>query len=234
MAAGKGTRMRSHLPKALVPLQDQPLIHHLLESIGQAGVNQRVVVVGHDAARVRAALGPEIQTVLQPVLNGTAGAVEASQAALPDATEVIVTVGDSPLLTPGSIQRLLQHHRDTDAACSFLTAKFERHFPYGRVLRGHDGQVIGCVEERSATEEQKKIQEYLSSHYVFRAEALWATLPRIGAHPESRERYLTDIIALLIQSGERVEAVVIEDWRELVGLNTPEDLAWATEVLHAR
>ena len=234
MAAGKGSRMRSHLPKALVPLAEQPIIHHLLRSIRGAGILKNVVVVGHGAARVRAALGPEIETVLQPVLNGTAGAVEASQPLLPDAKEILVTVGDSPLLTSDSIQRLLQHHRTTGSACTFLTAHFERHFPYGRVLRGYGGRVIGCVEERNATEEQRRIQEYLSSHYVFQADALWRTLPRIGAHPESNERYLTNIIALLIQAGETVEAVTIEDWRELVGLNTPEDLDWAKEVLDAR
>jgi bifunctional N-acetylglucosamine-1-phosphate-uridyltransferase/glucosamine-1-phosphate-acetyltransferase GlmU-like protein len=226
--------MRSNLPKPLVRLAEKPLVHHLLEAIQGAGVEHSIVVVGHGASRVRSALGPEFHTALQPVLNGTASAVEAAQEAAGDASEVLVVVGDSPLLTTGSIRRLLEHHRQTDAACSFLTAHFERHFPYGRVLRGSDGKVSGCVEECQATPEQRRIQEYMSSHYVFNAEALWRTLPRIGAHPESRERYLTDIITLMVRAGERVEAVVIEDWRELVGLNTPEDLAWAQEVLNGR
>jgi bifunctional N-acetylglucosamine-1-phosphate-uridyltransferase/glucosamine-1-phosphate-acetyltransferase GlmU-like protein len=234
MAAGRGTRMRSDLPKPLVPLAEKPLVQHLLEALGEAGVTKQIVVVGHDAPRVRAALGPHVHTALQPVLNGTASAVEAAQAAAGDSSEVLVTVGDSPLLTARSVRRLLEHHRKTEAACTFLTAHFERHFPYGRVLRDSEGRVIGCVEERNATPEQRRIQEYLSSHYVFQAEALWRVLPRIGAHPDSRERYLTDIIALLIQGGERVEALVIEDWKELVGLNTPEDVAWATEVIHGR
>ncbi len=234
MAAGKGTRMRSHLPKPLVPLAEKPLVNYLLEAITAAGIDRSIVVVGHGASRVRSALGPDILTAVQPVLSGTASAVEAAQSTVGDATEVMVTVGDSPLLTSHSIQRLLDHHRKTGAMCTFLTAHFERHFPYGRVLRGADGRVTGCVEERYATAEQCQIQEYLSSHYVFNAEALWRTLPRIGAHPESRERYLTDIITLMVQAGDRVEALVIDDWRELVGLNTPEDLAWAQEVLNGR
>ena len=234
MAAGKGSRMRSNLPKPLVPLAGKPLVKHLLESISDAGIANKVVVVGHDAQRMRSALGPGVTTALQSVLSGTATAVEAAQDATGTATEIMVTVGDSPLLSPASISRLLKVHRETDAACSFLTAHFGQHYPYGRVLRGADGKVVGCVEERSATPQQSKIREYLSSHYVFRAESLWNFLPRIAAHPESQERYLTDIITLLVQAGERVEAVVIDDWRELVGLNTPEDLAWATEVLNGR
>jgi bifunctional N-acetylglucosamine-1-phosphate-uridyltransferase/glucosamine-1-phosphate-acetyltransferase GlmU-like protein len=234
MAAGRGTRMRSDLPKPLLRLAGKPMLLHLLTAIEGAGIERSIVVVGHGASRVRSALGPGIQTALQPVLNGTASAVEAAQEAVGDATEVMVLVGDSPLLKADTIRRLLAHHRQTGAACSFLTAHFERHFPYGRVLRGADGRVKGCVEERHATPEQRRIQEYMSSHYVFDAEALWRTLPRIGAHPESRERYLTDIITLMVSAGERVEAVVIEDWRELVGLNTPEDLEWAGEVLDER
>jgi bifunctional N-acetylglucosamine-1-phosphate-uridyltransferase/glucosamine-1-phosphate-acetyltransferase GlmU-like protein len=234
MAAGRGTRMGSDLPKPLIRLGEKPLVHHLLDAIGTAGIQRRIVVIGHDATRVATALGPEIDTAVQPLLNGTASALQAAQSAVGAATQVLVTVGDSPLLTADSIRYLLTQHRKTRAACSFLTAQFERHFPYGRVLRGADGQVLGCVEERHASPAQRQIREYLSSHYVFNAEALWRTLPQIKPHPESQERYLTDIISLMVEAGERVEAVVIDDWRELVGLNTPDDLLWAQGVLGER
>ena len=101
------------------------------------------------------------------------------------------------------------------------------------MLRDADGVVTGCVEERDCTPEQAEITEYLTSHYVFDAAALWSRLPDIPRHPVTEERYLTDIIGLLIDAGQRVEAVVIEDWAELVGLNTPEDVAWAEGVAGA-
>jgi len=234
LAAGKGTRMRSHLPKPLVDVAGKPMIHHLCESIENAQMGPIAVVVGHGADQMRAALGTHIHTPLQAVQDGTASAVEFAKSSVTSASDVFVSVGDSPLIRSETLTELLLHHRKSGAACTFLTAHFERHYPYGRVLRDTNGVVTGCVEERSATEEQKKIREYITSHYLFNAEALWQHLPEIQRHPESGERYLTDIIAILIASGKRVETLVIEDWRELVGLNTPEDVQWAEERLRER
>lgn len=234
LAAGKGTRMRSDLPKPLVSVAGKPMIHHLCDSIEQAGMGPIAVVVGHGAEQMRSSLGSEIHTPLQEVQDGTASAVEFGKSSVETVSDVFVSVGDSPLIRSETLTELLVHHRQTGAACTFLTAHFERHYPYGRVLRDAEGVVTGCVEERSATEEQKKIQEYITSHYLFDAEALWRHLPEIQAHPDSGERYLTDIIAILIESGQRVETLVIDDWRELVGLNTPEDVEWAEAQLKVR
>ena len=234
LAAGKGTRMQSDLPKPLVNVAGKPMIHHLCESIQNAGMSPIAVVVGHGAEQMRASLGTHIRTPLQEIQDGTASAVEFGKSSVDSVSEVFVSVGDSPLIRSETLTELLRHHRTSKAACTFLTAHFERHYPYGRVLRDNDGVVTGCVEERSATEEQKEIREYLTSHYLFDAKLLWKHLPEIEAHPESDERYLTDIIALLIDSGQRVETLVIDDWRELVGLNTPEDVKWAEERLKER
>ena len=120
---------------------------------------------------------------------------------------------------------------DTGAACSFLTAAFGQHYPYARVIRGLDGSVDAVIEERDCTPDQLHINEYLTSHFLFDAEALWSVLEDVKPHPDTEERYLTDAIGLLLAQGERVEAVQIDDWRELVGLNTPEDVAWAEGIL---
>jgi bifunctional N-acetylglucosamine-1-phosphate-uridyltransferase/glucosamine-1-phosphate-acetyltransferase GlmU-like protein len=231
LAAGQGKRMRSSLPKPLVAVSGRPMIDRLLESVGQAGIPRVSVVVGHQAERMRAHLGPSVQTPLQAVRNGTAHAVDVARESVAGADEVFVFVGDSPLIRPESIERLRRVHRETGAACSFLTADFGEPFPYARVLRAADGGVKAVVEERDCTPEQAQVTEYLSSHFLFDAKALWSVLESVPVHPVTKERYLTDAIGLLLERGGGVEAVSIDDWRELVGLNTPEDVAWAEAML---
>lgn len=231
LAAGQGTRMRTHLPKSMVPVAGRPIIGHLLSAVRQAGVSDVVVVVGHKAETLRTYLGPEVSTPLQSVRLGTAHAVETAKDSVGAAQDVFVLVGDSPLIRSTSIARLYETHRQSGAACSFLTAQFDISLPYARVLRGEDGSVREVIEERDCTPEQKKVREYLTSHFVFSADALWPLLDGVVPHPVTQERYLTDVLGSLLAAGERVEAVVIDDWRELVGLNTPEEVAWAEEAM---
>lgn len=233
LAAGRGTRMRSSLPKPLVPLAGRGLTLRLLDAVQAAGVGHPVVVVGHGADQVRAALPTGTKTALQAVRDGTASAVDAARDAVGDAARVFVLVGDSPLLRPESLRALHAHHSRTSAACSFLTATFPVSYPYARVMRAPHGEVVACIEERDCTPEQAAIRELLTSHYLFEAEALWSALEQVVPHPETGERYLTDVIEIIGGSGG-IEALSIADWRELVGLNTPEDLAWAEGVLRDR
>ena len=231
LAAGKGTRMRSQLPKPLVPVGGQPMVLRLIASLRAAGVAEIAAVVGHGAEQLRAALPEGVSTPFQAVRSGTADAVACAQDSVAGVERVFVLVGDSPLLSPEALQRLYREHCATGAACSFLTADFARPFPYARVLRDESGRVLGCVEARDCTPQQHEITEYLTSHYLFDADSLWPMLAAIPRHSQTQERYLTDIIALLLEAGKRVHAVSIPDWRELVGLNTPEDVAWAEEIL---
>ena len=231
LAAGQGKRMRSPLPKPLVPVAGRPIIDHLIDAVRVAGIQTVSVVVGHQAEVMREHLGTEVRTPFQAVRNGTAHAVDVAKDSVAGADEVFVFVGDSPLISTASIQLLQQVHRETGSACSFLTADFGQHYPYARVIRGEEGQVTAVIEERDCTPEQTEITEYLTSHFLFDAEALWSVLAQVKTHAVTGERYLTDTIGLLLDAGQRVEAVSIPDWRELVGLNTPEDVAWAEAAL---
>lgn len=231
LAAGQGKRMQSPLPKPLVPVAGRPILDHLIEATQAAGIDEISVVVGHQAEAMRAHLGASVHTPYQAERNGTAHAVDVARSSVESADEVFVFVGDSPLIRPSSIELLQEVHRETGASCSFLTASFEQHYPYARVIRGIDGSVDAVIEERDCTPAQMEVNEYLTSHFLFDAEALWSVLDRVQAHPDTGERYLTDTIGLLLADGERVEAVNIDDWRELVGLNTPEDVAWAEGIL---
>jgi bifunctional N-acetylglucosamine-1-phosphate-uridyltransferase/glucosamine-1-phosphate-acetyltransferase GlmU-like protein len=231
LAAGQGKRMRSNLPKPLVPVAGRPIIDHLIDAVRSADISTISVVVGHQADRMREHLGDNVSTPLQAVRNGTAHAVDVARHTVTSADEVFVFVGDSPLISSKSIQKLQRVHRETGAACSFLTADFGQHYPYARVIRESGGAVSAVIEERDCTAEQEALTEYLTSHFLFDAAALWSVLDRVEAHPVTAERYLTDTIGLLLAEGRRVEAVPIADWRELVGLNTPEDVAWAEAII---
>lgn len=231
LAAGKGTRMRSPLPKPLVPVAGRAIVSRLLDALRAAGVEDVVLVVGHGADEVMAAVGDRARYALQAEQRGMAHAVACAREAVGEARELYIFVGDSALMRPESVRALRDAHRRTGAACSFLTAIFPSPLPYARVLRGPDSQVIAAVEERDATPEQREVRELLGSHYLFSTDALWANLGAIQPHPRTGELYLTDIIGILLAQGAQVQAVRIPDWRELVGPNTPEEVRWAEAVL---
>jgi UDP-N-acetylglucosamine diphosphorylase/glucosamine-1-phosphate N-acetyltransferase len=230
LAAGKGTRMKSDLPKPLVPFMDKPIVLHLIEAFQKANFRDIALVVGHQADLVQNAIGKQVHYVLQSEQKGTAHAVlQAQNLQNWQNTDIFVFVGDSPLISFATIQNLYQHHHQTQAACTFLTANFPIDLPYGRVIRNPEGKVIKCVEERNCTPEQLKIKELITSHYIFKADILFQHLPQIKPDSLSQEYYLTDIIEIFLQNNLLVEAMPIAEYWELVGLNTPDDIAWANQ-----
>ena len=233
LAAGKGSRMRSELPKPLVELEGKPLLGYLLDAFEGVGLEGASVVIGHQGELVEEYVGERAQCFWQQERLGTAHAVACALGDLETpAQSILVFVGDSPLLRPATIQRLIDHHFTHQDACTFLTATFEEHFPYARVITDASGKLLKCVEERDATEAEQEVQEYLSSHFIFDLGHLRRLLPQVQPHPGTGERYLTDMIDLLLKEGESVSYCMINDYRELVGLNTPEDLALAATYLH--
>ncbi|MFH1467476.1 MAG: NTP transferase domain-containing protein [Pseudomonadota bacterium] len=235
LAAGRGTRMKSPLPKVLVPLRGQPVIQHLLDNLEAAGIEDITVVVGHRADELRAALGSRYRYALQAEQRGMAHAVAVARPALEGRTEhLLVTVGDSPLLRPATVRRLVARHLASEAACTFLTAVIQPPLPYARVLRDAGGRVLRCVEERDCSPAQAAVRELLTSHYVFRARDLWRWLDTVAPHPVTGERYLTDITSLFAAAGLPMEAVPVEDPLELMGLNTLEEVALAARWLEAQ
>ena len=227
LAAGKGTRMKSPLPKPLVPVRGRPMVRYLIDALEGAGVKDIAVVIGHGADEMRQELGDHYKLPFQEVRSGTADAVACAANAVSDSKHVFVFVGDSPLLSAESIKRLHQEHVEQAAQCSFLTAHFETLFPYARIIRDSQGNVEACIEERDCTEAQKEIRELLTSHFLFDTAHLFETLNRVPRHPTTEERYLTDVIGLTLNDEKKVTALSIDDWKELVGLNTPEDVRWA-------
>ncbi len=235
LAAGRGTRMKSPLPKVLVPVAGRAIAQRLADTLQAAGVSRLCFVVGHRADEVQDALGDGYDYVLQEQQQGMAHAVEMARETLEgQADHVLVTVGDSPLLQPETIRGLVARHLDTGAACTFFTATYEPPPPYARVIRDADGRVVYCVEERDCTPEQAQVRELLTSHYVFRGSALWEHLESVPVHPVTGERYLTDITRSFARHGLSMEAVPVSDAAELTGLNTLDDVAMAEGWLRQR
>jgi len=235
LAAGRGTRMKSPLPKVLVPVAGQAIAQRLADTLEAAGVERLCFVVGHRADEVRAALGPRYDYVLQREQLGMAHAVEMARSALQgQARHVLVTVGDGPLLRVDSVRGLIRRHIGSGAACTFFTATYDPPPAYARVIRDASGAVCFCIEERDCDAQQAAVRELLTSHYVFEASALWEHLADVPVHPVTGERYLTDITRSFQRHGLAMEAVPVADAAELTGLNSLEDVAMAEAWLEAR
>jgi len=235
LAAGKGTRMKSKLPKALHSLVGKPLARHAVDSCKAFGIQRVLVVIGHGKDLVLATLGEDIEYIVQEELLGTGHAVLQARKALRDFTgDCIILPGDAPLITPDILQGLLEHHRQHQAAATVLTAILDDPRAYGRILRGEDGRVIGIVETKDATPDQRQIREVNSSVYCFRCPLLYNALDQVRPDNVQKEYYLTDAIGILVRQKERVEAYVASQPEVMHGINSRADLSFVASILRRR
>jgi bifunctional UDP-N-acetylglucosamine pyrophosphorylase/glucosamine-1-phosphate N-acetyltransferase len=233
LAAGKGTRMKSPLPKVLHSLAGRPLLDHVLDLALRLAPPERVVtVVGHGAARVAAvAAARGARTVLQEPQLGTGDAVRvALEAVAPGSGGLVVLSGDVPLLRPGSVEALCRAV-EAGAAAAVLTAVLDEPGAYGRVLRHPGGGVTAIVEARDATPEQLRIREVNAGVYAFRRQPLEEAIATLRPDNDQGEYYLTDVVHTLRERGLPVAAHVLADPLEMAGVNTPADLRRLEETL---
>lgn len=230
LAAGKGTRMNSSLPKVLHKVANRPMIIEVVDLVHSLDIERIIVVIGHQGELVKYHLN-EVETVEQKKRLGTAHAVAQTQILLKDFRgDVLVLYGDIPLLTTPTLKRLLERHRQEKASCTFLTTILDNPFGYGRVTRDSSGNVKGIVEERSASPSERAIKEINVGAYCFESQDLFETLKKVKLNKEKGEYYLTDAISILIAQGSKVEAVLTENHREAIGVNTEADLTRAKEI----
>jgi len=229
LAAGKGSRMKSDLPKVLFPVCGRPMIHFVLDALDKAGFKEKVVVVGHRAEDVHSELSTRkdsLSFVTQSLQLGTGHAVMQCREQLKHHHgPVIVVAGDSPLLQPSSLQKLLTYFEANQPALLLGTLLKIDPTGLGRIIRDADGSFIGIVEHRDATEEQRKIREVNMSTYLFNGpELLWA-LDKLGNDNSQGEYYLTDCAALLHGAGQKVEALPVLEPCESLSINDMTELA---------
>ncbi len=235
LAAGKGTRMKSRLPKVLHPLLGRPMLAYVVEAAVKSGAERVVVVVGHGAEMVKAALdSAPVTFVEQKEQLGTAHALLAAKEALSDFSgAVLVTSGDTPLLSAETLKRLAGTLERQGGGMVLLALKLDDPFGYGRVVRDARGQVARIVEEKDASPEERQIQEVNSGVYAFDPE-VWTLLPRVRNDNRAGEYYLPDLVALYREAQKPVGVLVAEDESELLGVNTRAQLAEVEGVLLAR
>jgi len=249
LAAGKGTRMRSALPKMLHPLAGMPLLAHVLKAVeaipssstfaplaARITAYRPIVVLGHEAGQVMAVFGDRCSYVMQEELLGTAHATlsarEAVDALKPLPQTVLVCYGDTPLISSEVLARVLVEHLARHAIATFLTAITDQPSDFGRVVRDADGRVREIVEMKRASEEQKNIQEINSGVYCFERAWLWSTLQKLPRNAGG-EYYLTDLVGIASSQGH-VIATVNGAFDETIGINDRVQLAAAEQVLRRR
>jgi bifunctional UDP-N-acetylglucosamine pyrophosphorylase / glucosamine-1-phosphate N-acetyltransferase len=228
LAAGKGTRMKSDLPKVLVPVGGRPMIEYVLDALAKGGVDLAIVVVGYRAELVRAAVDgrPGVEFVLQTEQLGTGHAVMMCRELLAQCDEpVLIVTGDAPLMQADSVAALLADYRRRPAACVLGSAYKDNPDGLGRILRDARGNFVGIIEQRDATPEQQRITEINMSYYVFDGRQLLGVLDQIRPNNRQGEYYITDAPGLLAAQGKEVRALPVLKPCEGLGINTVDELA---------
>lgn len=242
LAAGAGTRMKSDRQKTLHEIGGRSLLSHSLHAAAGIYPSQLVAVVGHQRDQVAPAVEAiademqvEIRQAVQEEQNGTGHAVQVGLTAIPDFDgTVVVTNGDVPLLTPETLEALVDKHEQEHAAVTVLSLDFEDPTGYGRIIRGEAGDVLEIVEEKDATDEQRKVKEVNSGVFAFDGAVLRSALERITPDNAQGEFYITDVLGIARHDGLRVAAFTAPDARELAGVNDRVQLAEAGKELNRR
>lgn len=239
LAAGQGTRMRSSKPKVMHELAGLPLIGHALSTASALGAEYVIPVIRHQKDFIGdyiKASYPHAVIAEQDQVPGTGRAVECALDSLPAnfAGAVVVTSADVPLLDVGTIETLLETHRANENAATVLTTFLDDPTGYGRILRSNDGEFIEIVEQRDAKPAQLEIEEVNAGVYVFDCQSLREALAKVGTHNSQGEKYLTDAAAELLDEGKKVEAVPVEDFWLVAGINDRVQLAEVSAELNYR
>jgi len=235
LAAGQGKRMKSAKPKVLHEVGGQAMVKQVIKAIKAAGTDHFVLVVGHGAEDVTAALGTDYTYAWQRQQLGTGHAVKQ---ALPyieeNITGVLVACADTPLIRPETIRALMEHFSQTSAACTILTAQAPDPSGYGRIIRGANGKVKSIVEEKDATDQEKLISEVNTGTYLFSHEHLVRAINSLTNQNSQGEYYLTDVISSFVSDGLIVNSLISPTWEETIGVNDRIQLAEAERILRRR
>lgn len=232
LAAGKGVRMGSPLPKVLHPVAGRPMLEYVIDAACGVGASPVVVVAGPFPGVAEVARARGAHVVVQPVPRGTGDAVRwASPVVEGQARHVLVLCGDAPLLGAPVLRSLVRQHVGEGNAVTILTALLEDPAGYGRIVRGEDGRVARIVEEADATPEERALREVNSGAFCFAAVHLFPNLARLSTNNAQGELYLTDVVEMLRRDGHPVGAHCLGLFRAPLGINTPAELLEAERAL---
>lgn len=233
MAAGKGTRMKSKLPKVMHTLAGKPMLQHVLDCVRSVQIQRSMVILGHGREQIEALLEGRAEVVVQEEQLGTGHAIMQAIPHCHEVDHIIVLSGDQPLIQPETIKSLIRIHTENNAAATLLTASFENPFGLGRIVKEGD-KFLRVVEEKDATVEERQIKEINTGTYCFNVTKLREALKKITPKNAQGEYYLTDVFAIFHSLGDVIRTYCTEDVHEALGINSRAQLAIAEEVLHQR
>ncbi len=237
LAAGKGTRMKSELPKVIHEALGKPMVEYSIEAAHEAGaeLSDICLVVGYGADQVKKVVGDKVNYVVQKEQLGTGHAVKCAEKFIGKDGITMVLCGDTPLITGKTLKRLVDMHIDEGNAVTVLTAEVENPTGYGRIIKDSWGKFVKIVEQKDATHEEQRVNEINAGMYVFNSNALTKALKLLKNDNNQGEYYLTDTIEIIKSQGlGEVSTLVIDDVDETKGVNSPEQLKEAEKILRGR
>jgi len=235
LAAGRGTRMRSDIPKVLHHVCGKPVLGYVLDIVKSLRSLKTYVVVGHGSQKVQDVVGDDVAFVRQDKLLGTADAVKRCAPHLKNYKgTVLVLCGDTPLLSKDVVAALLKEHHRSRASATVLTANIDDPGAYGRIVRDIQGRIKAIREEKDASGMETKINEINVGVYCFKSKELFEILKKVKKNPRKKEFYLTDAVELLLSGGKSVATFTTQDEAAAFGVNTREDLAQAQAIIRKR
>nr|AGF93497.1 UDP-N-acetylglucosamine diphosphorylase/glucosamine-1-phosphate N-acetyltransferase [uncultured organism] len=235
LAAGKGTRMKSNMTKVLHQVGGKPMVEHILDTVEDLS-SETICIVGHQADRVKDELKDrEVKFVTQSQQLGTGHAVSQARKYFKEHKgPVLILCGDTPLLNRETLQYMVEKHQEEGAGITILTARLNDPAGYGRIIRNREGQVEKIVEEEDANEKERKIKEINSGVYCFNGNLLAEALGTLTDDNAQGEYYLPDTLNYVRNQNKKIIPVVIENNREIIGINDRKDLAEAEKILRTR
>lgn len=235
LAAGKGERMKSGVPKVLHPICNRPMLGYVLDLVKGLKIDRTVLVLGYKQALFKKLINPGIRVVIQKNQRGTADAVRQAGGALKNFKgTLLVLYADNPLLKKETLAKLLRHHIKNNLDATLLVAKVEKPFGYGRILRDRYYAICGIAEEKDASDFQKDIKEINTGIMCFNKDKLFGALGFVKPNNRKKEYYLTDTIGILCKNSALLDSVRISDIDEALGINSRAELAKANRIMQKR
>ena len=234
LSAGKGTRMKSALPKVIHKVCGKEMVNHVIESSIKAGVSDIVAILGHERELVEKVLPKETKLAYQTEQLGTGHAVIMAEQYIEDEDTIVILCGDTPLIKSETLENLFKFHKNNNYCATVLTTTVDNPTGYGRIIRDENSNLLKIVEQKDATEEERKVREINSGIYCFNGKALKESLSKINNNNAQGEYYLTDTLEIIRNSGLKVGAFNGASINELMGVNSRVELSKAEEIMRKR
>tara|TARA_B100001175_G_scaffold314008_1_gene322571 strand:+ start:268 stop:996 length:729 start_codon:yes stop_codon:yes gene_type:complete len=225
LAAGRGTRMKSEIPKPLNLVYNRPIISWIINSFKKENIDIGLIINPKDRNHFEDYKN-QVNFIYQNHPRGTGHAVIQAKKTIIKYNRTFVFVGDSPFVSNDIISKMYNSHLQNKSYCTILSSNFiEKKFPYARIIRKNES-IIKVIEQKDATNLELQIDELFCSHYLFESRVLLDYLNYLKPHENNKEIYLTDILNHIISNKKNINSIIIKDWKCLVGLNTKKDIAW--------